>query len=171
MTSCIMNMTYHYPRMRLPSLRFLKFPIFSIVGVHYTPAKACPPAFSEKQQFSQSAALFRQPRPSQWDSSLQPGGPNCHCGRPAVLRTVIRGELHNTGREFFCCENPRDSTKNCGYFSWADGTVAYGPEAWKRWAETHGQTNWKERMALHWAGRAEAGEEIPDAVKKALEDE
>jgi len=150
------------------SLSRLSLCSISRIGARCTLANASPSAFIMRSQFSQSyVALSRQPRPSQWVSSLEPGGPKCHCGEPAVERTV-RGHTHNTGRQFFACKHPRDSPQNCGYFSWADGTVAFGPEAWKRWGETHGKTNWKEAMRRHWARRAD--EDIPEVVRKALEE-
>ena len=127
-------------------------------------------AFVNRSLFSQSLVnRWPQDGPSQWDRSLEPAGPKCRCGEPAVLRTVKHGELHNTGREFFSCQHPRDSPKNCNYFAWADGTVAFGPEAWERWGKTHGRTDWKEAMRNHWVLRALSGEKIPEVVKKALE--
>jgi len=102
---------------------------------------------------------------------LGPEGPKCHCGEPAVTLTVERGgggHVHNIGRQFFACEHPRGSPKNCNYFAWADGTVAFGPEACKRWGETYGITEWKEAMRKHWA--LPADEEILEAVRKALEE-
>jgi hypothetical protein len=85
-----------------------------------------------------------------------------------VKRVVKRGVIHNRGREFFGCVHPFGSPQHCGYFAWADGTVAFGTEAWKRWSETHGVPDWKEEMRRYWAKKP--SEEVPDAVKKALED-
>jgi len=86
-----------------------------------------------------------------------------------VTRTVTDGHEHNRGRQFFSCRHSKDSPQNCGYFAWADGTVAFGPEAWKRWGKTHGIADWKGPMRQHWANRAD--EEIPEVVRKALEEE
>jgi hypothetical protein len=128
------------------------------------------PANLPNRQFFRSAyiTLPREPRPSVWDPSVEPEGPTCHCGDLAVKLVVQRGHVHNMGREFFGCRHPLGSPKNCGYFAWADGTVAFGPEAWKRWGETHSVMDWKEAMRNHWASKP--NEEVPEAVKRALED-
>jgi len=77
---------------------------------------------------------------------LEPEGPKCHCGEAAVALMVTHGHVHNIGRQFFACKHPRGSPQNCNYFSWADGTVAFGPKPWKRWGETHDRADWKEAM-------------------------
>ena len=121
--------------------------------------------YPPKRQFSLSP-IVKLSRPSQWDISAEPEGPKCHCGEPAVKFRVYKGFLHNRGREFFACRHPKDNPDNCDYFAWTDGTVAFGPEAWKRWGKTHGRTDWKEEMRQHWANTPE--EEIPEVVRKAL---
>ncbi|KAM7428568.1 hypothetical protein ABFA07_020472 [Porites harrisoni] len=45
--------------------------------------------------------------------------PCCHCGQPAVSRTVSK-EGPNKGRPFYCCSKPRG--QGCDFFEWGDTT-------------------------------------------------
>jgi len=138
-------------------LRRFPFPRIGVLSAQTTPAllvaaKPSPSAFIKGSQFSQSSVSWKS-GPSHWDSTLEPAGPKCHCGEPAVTHTVTQGLEHNMGRQFFTCKHSRGSPQNCGYFAWADGTVAFGLEAWKRWGETHGIADWKGAMREYWTTR------------------
>jgi len=115
-----------------------------------------------------SALAAARRQPSQWDAVADPDGPKCHCGKPATKQIVRNGQQHNIGREFFACSHPRGHPDNCDYFAWADGSIAHGVEAWKRWGQEHGATEdeWKEALKQHWAQKPE--DQIPESVKKFL---
>lgn len=51
--------------------------------------------------------------------AVDPPPPDCRCGIPAAVRSVMK-DSRNKGRKFFCCSKPQNDANNCKFFQFCD---------------------------------------------------